>query len=129
MKKRLIEKRVYPLDFLILTALLLVSCISVGAVYRMLWGEEKVSGVITVRPKASDLPFCHVVVTGDIVYDPLTKREIGRVKRTDTVITRGAEHMEIVIDAIRRPRGRCLRTKDVWFEFDSIELTEAAGDL
>ena len=118
----LTERKVFIIDFLILTFLFLAISSAVFLVSGLLYPEEEhAEYLLKIKTLPMKEEFCSLINEGDELFDSITKRYIGRVIHTSRQGDAEEAVMIIEISAIRNPRGHPLRSRQVWFEY---ELTE-----
>ena len=89
----------------------------------ILYPEEKTAGKMYIRAYNIDTRFRGSLSAGDLLYDSLTKRLVGKI--TDIYTEHHSEGVDffIEIDAERVPRG-ALRCSELWFEWERIDETD-----
>ena len=111
------ERRIRPSDLLAILALAALPFAAVSIGVRLLFGEELWQGELNLTTERLDYRYRDAISPGDPVYDPLTKRTVGRVRALGILDDDGGFRYLLSIDAERKPRGKALRTRELWFEY------------
>lgn len=88
--------------------------------YRLLYPEPPVSGMLKITLLPLEYSFAERLSAGDTVYDTLTKRKVGIIKDISAEKVGERVTLTLLIIAERSPRGKALRTRSLWFEYESI---------
>ena len=102
--------------------LLLIISVILGGVRllsMLLYPEEDKSGTVYIRADNIDTRYGGSLSAGDVLYDSLTKRRVGKISYIYTDYHDGAADIFIKIEAERTPRGP-LRCHKLWFEWERV---------
>lgn len=105
------------IDFFFITLFL---SIVVGAFFvgkKMLFPEDISPSTLFVRTEFMPVEFASELFLGDDVFDTLTKRKVGKITGLSTEDDGDLIRFYITIDSKFTPRGKSLRTRNLWFYF------------
>ena len=104
-------------DAYILLVIFAVIIFAVLAVRSLLYPAKDEGGVMKIRTAEIDIRHKDALRMHDVIYDTVTKREIGRISGLYREIRPDAVVFYITVDAKSYPRGN-MRTSNLWFEWE-----------
>ena len=113
--KRLLSNLV---DFAFVITLISLVVGTLFFVKMLLYPEQNEGGGLTLRSETMPGGYREDLHVGDTVFDTLTKRRVGEISELQVIEhPDGKIHFLITLDAEFSPRGKSLRTAELWFYF------------
>ena len=110
------------IDFLILTLVFFAVCYAGFAASKLLYQDNKRTGEMTLITEAIPSLYEESITENDVVYDPITKRKVGKIDECQSIAEENNKIRFIIkISAENTPRTDSLRTKKLWFRYTVTE--------
>lgn len=110
------------LDFAIIVIFI---SIIIGIVFigkMMLFPTPDEEGRISIRTEVMPEEYKSYLCVGDTVFDTLTKRRVGQIQNIEVRESEGGVYFVLAIDSAFTPRGKSLRTRNLWFYYVMDEI-------
>ncbi len=123
MKKAILCKYKFSIlfDFIILLIIFTIFAFSIFFVKNVLFNSLSSSQAVVFKTEPIPISDIAPPDANDILYDPVTKRKIGKVTSARPVECDGSICFLITADITTRPRTKSLRTAKIWFRFSELE--------
>ena len=125
MKNQAKSKRLLSniIDFTIAAALFSLIIGAVFFIKALLYPGASEGGEMRIRTEIMPSEHRGSLHVGDTVFDTLTKRRVGEI--TDMRVIEcedGKIYFLLALDSVTAPRGKSLRTAELWFYFAEEDL-------
>jgi len=109
------------IDFFIFLTLSSLAALAFGFVKAVMYKDEQFSGELTVTTMPLSSEFSHLIEEGDLLYDAITKRKVGTVKKIELIDSKeDSICFKLTLDALRIPRGKALRSPEIYLEISEV---------
>ena len=113
------------IDFMILT---ITFCFIICAVFftkSVIFNDQNSPVTLTVVTEPIDSEYKQLINKGDTLYDSITKRKLGIIEWiSEDWIDDGRIRFIIKFKSKYIPKSKSLRSKDIWFYYESLEVTQ-----
>lgn len=92
---------------------------------KILYPEESYTGEIKIRTELMPSELETEIYEGQALYDTLTKRKIGTVSNFEVKRDGDKIYFLITAELTAMPRGKSLRTRDLWFYFANAGVNDS----
>ena len=112
------------IDFLIFTGIALTIFASGFFLKLLLYPERNTKSKFKIETEPLQLSHAKMIQAGDVIYDPITKRALGEIYEVERIDD--GERVKLVISFLSedKPKGKSLRTKDVWFYYKEAGVSD-----
>ena len=102
--------------------LIIFSVILLGfvALRSLLYPEGRMTEELVIRARGVPTEYRSALNTGDLLFDSITKRQIGRITEIKRIYAGNRVEFIITVDACRMPKG-ALRSREIWFEWEALD--------
>jgi len=104
-------------DFIILSVIFAIFAFSIFFIRNILFDSTTSARTVIFKTEVIPVEKALPPNEGDILYDPITKRKVGRVKEAYATEYNGGISFIITADITAQPRTDALRTVGLWFRF------------
>ena len=111
--------------FLDFSLIIMFLSIIIGSVFigkLILFPIPDEEGRLLIRTEVMPEEYKSHLSVGDTVFDTLTKRRVGRIQSIETRESEGGVCFILTLDSAFTPRGKSLRTRNLWFYFVVDEI-------
>ena len=113
------------IDFVILTIVFGFIACAVCFIRLVIFKDQLSAVTITVITESIDSEYKQLINKGDTLYDSITKRKLGVIEWiSEDYIGDGRIRFIIKFKSKYVPKSKSLRSKDIWFYYEPIEVIE-----
>ena len=113
------------LDFIFMLIIILITLTIIFFMEKILYPEESYTGEIKIRTELMPSELEAEIYEGQALYDTLTKRKIGTVSNFEVKRDGDKIYFLITAELTAMPRGKSLRTRDLWFYFANAGVNDS----